>query len=299
MVGTIRESREDRIFQAVIVSVLSVVVLVTVYPLYFVVIASVTDPDVVNAGNVLLYPVRPTLEGYGYIMDYTQLWIGYGNTVFYAVAGALVSTMATFFIAYPLSRKDFSLRKPLTFYILFTMFFYGGLIPTYLVVRSLGLLNTRAIIIILNSVVVWNTMIARTFLQTTVPSELYEAAVMDGCDHFTYMFRILIPTSKAIIVVLLLFYGVAQWNGFFKALIYLKDESLFPLQLVLRQILASTQVTQEMVDALGIDDVNERARTAELVKYGVIIISTLPLLIVYPFLQRFFVKGVMIGSVKG
>lgn len=299
MVGTIRESREDRIFQAVIVSVLSVVVLVTIYPLYFVVIASVTDPDVVNSGNVLLYPVRPTLEGYGYIMDYTQLWIGYGNTVFYAVAGALVSTMATFFIAYPLSRKDFSLRKPLTFYILFTMFFYGGLIPTYLVVRSLGLLNTRAIIIILNSVVVWNTMIARTFLQTTVPSELYEAAVMDGCDHFTYMFRILIPTSKAIIVVLLLFYGVAQWNGFFKALIYLKDESLFPLQLVLRQILASTQVTQEMVDALGIDDVNERARTAELVKYGVIIISTLPLLIVYPFLQRFFVKGVMIGSVKG
>lgn len=299
MVKGMRESRPDKIFQIIVVSFLLLVVFVTMYPLYFVVIASVSDPDVVNSGELTFVPVRPTFEGYGYIFQYRDLWIGYANTVFYAVVGAVFSTTLTFFLAYPLSRKNFSLRKPLTFFVLFTMFFYGGLIPTYLLVRSLGLLNTRAIIIILNSVVVWNTMIARTFLQTTVPKELYEAAVMDGCDHFKYLFRILIPTSQAIIVVLLLFYGVAQWNGFFKALIYLRDESMYPLQLILREILASTQVTQEMVDALNLDDFNERARQAEMVKYGIILISALPLLAVYPFLQRYFVKGVMIGSVKG
>ena len=298
MVGSI--TRSDKLFEVVNGAFLILASLVTIYPLYYIVIASITDPQIINSGTILLYPQNVSWGGYAHILDYGALWTGYANTILYAVAGAVFGTIVTMMFAYGLSQKKFSLRLPLTFLALITMFFNGGLIPTYLTVRSLGLLGTRWPVILVQMIGVWNIMIARTFLANSIPGDLQEAAYMDGCNHFRYFFQIVLPLSRAIIVVLLLFYGVTQWNGFFKALVYLNSESMYPLQLVLKDILASTQVTDAMFDM--VDDVEsllEAQRIADQVKYGVILISALPLLILYPFLQRFFVQGITIGAIKG
>lgn len=298
MVGTL--SRSDRMFAGVNVFFLCLAAAVTIYPLYFVLIASITDPQIINQGEILLYPQGTSFDGYRHILGYRMIWTGYLNTVIYTAAGAILGTAVTMMFAYGIAQRRFRLRVPLTFLALVTMFFNGGLIPTYLTVRGLGMLGTRWPVILVNLIGVWNIMIARTFLKTAIPGDLQEAAYMDGCNHFRYFFQIVIPLSQAILVVLLLFYGVAQWNGFFKALIYLSDEAKYPLQLVLKDILASTQVTDSMYEMVeNLEALQEAQKLADQVKYGVIVISALPLLILYPFLQRYFVQGITIGSVKG
>ena len=292
-----RQSRFDKGFDIVNVLLLGIVMVIVLYPLYFVVIASISNPLEVNAGRVLLFPRDITFKGYQMIFRDQDIMIGYRNTFFYTFLGTFINIILTTFAAYPLSRKDWVGRNLFMTMLMITMFFGGGLIPTYLVMNSLGMVNTIWAMIIPGAVSVYNVIVMRTFLVNSIPYELQEAATVDGASNFGLLFRIIIPLSKPILAVLVLFYGVAHWNAFFNALIYLSNKKLYPLQLVLRSILIQNQVAQDMFgDA---DSLNDRTILAELIMYGLIIVSTLPVLILYPFMQRYFVKGVMIGAVKG
>ncbi|WP_156390162.1 MULTISPECIES: carbohydrate ABC transporter permease [unclassified Paenibacillus] len=291
------KSTADKWFDALNILVLSGFALLILYPLYFVVIASISEPDQIYAGNVWLWPKGITLEGYRRILSDPQIWSGYGNSILYAAASALISVSLTIGAAYPLSRKDFYGRNVFMLFFVFTMFFSGGLIPTYLLVKNLGMVNTIWSVILPSAVDAFGIIIARTFFQSTIPDELREAAFMDGCRNTRFLWSVVIPLSKPIIAVLVLFAVVRQWNGFFDALIYLENEKLYPLQLVLRNILIQSQPIGDMVS--DIDSLLAKQRVSELIKYGVILIAAAPLLILYPFLQRYFVKGVLIGSVKG
>lgn len=291
------KSTADKWFDALNILVLSGFALLILYPLYFVVIASVSEPDQIYAGNVWLWPQGFTLEGYRRILSDPQIWSGYGNSILYAAASALISVSLTIGAAYPLSRKDFYGRNTFMLFFVFTMFFSGGLIPTYLLVKNLGMVNTIWSVILPSAVDAFGIIIARTFFQSTIPDELREAAFMDGCRNTRFLWSVVIPLSKPIIAVLVLFAVVRQWNGFFDALIYLENEKLYPLQLVLRNILIQSQPIGDMIS--DIDSLLAKQRVSELIKYGVILIAAAPLLILYPFLQRYFVKGVLIGSIKG
>ena len=292
-----RQSRFDKGFDIVNILLLFIVMVVILYPLYFVVIASISNPLEVNAGRVLFWPKDITFRGYQMIFRDQDILTGYRNTFFYTFLGTAVNIVLTTFAAYPLSRRDWVGRNFFMTILLITMFFSGGLIPTYLVMNGLGVVNTVWAMIIPGAVSVYNVIVMRTFLTTSIPYELQEAATVDGASNFGLLFRIVLPLSKPILAVLVLFYGVAHWNAFFNALIYISDKRLYPLQLVLRSILIQNQVAQDMFgDA---DSLSDRTVLAELIKYGLIIVSTLPVLILYPFMQRYFVKGVMIGAVKG
>jgi len=224
-----------------------------------------------------------------------KIWISYGNTIFYTLVGTLVNISLTMMLAYPLSRKNFFARKTIFLAVMFTMYFQGGLIPTFLWINKLGIYNTRFVMILLPAINVFNLIIATNFIKNNIPEELYEAASLDGYSHISYFFKIVIPLSQTILVVLVLYYGVSHWNEFMNGLIYLRDEKLYPLQLVLRAILLQNQAT-----GLGdVDSIIEQQKAAELIKYGVIIVSTLPILTVYPFLQKHFTKFAMAGSIKG
>ncbi|NMA85265.1 MAG: carbohydrate ABC transporter permease [Epulopiscium sp.] len=293
----IKRSKEDLIFDIVNYIVLGLALIVVLYPLYFIVIASISNPDAVNNGAVWLKPVGVTWEGYRRIFQDSRIWLGYRNTIAYTVVGTLINISLTMMIAYPLSRKDFSGRGFLMMFLLITMYFNGGLIPTYLVVKKLHLVDNWWVMVILGAVSVYNVIIARTFLQNNIPDELYEAASIDGCSHFVFFIKIVLPLSKAIIAVLTLYYGIAHWNEFMRALIYLRDEKLYSLQIILRSILVQNMSQDQMMS--DIDNLSEMERIGELIKYGVIIVASLPVLVLYPFLQKYFVQGVMIGSVKG
>lgn len=291
-----KRSRNDMIFDIINYMILGVILLTVLYPLYFIVIASLSEPIYVQAGKVFLFPKGFNLEGYAEIFNNRQVWVGYGNTIFYSVVGVFFSVVLTMLTAYPLSRKDFKGKGIMMGFLMFTMYFNGGLIPTYMLVKKLGLLDTYSIIILLGVINVFNVIIARTFLASTIPEEVYEASVIDGCTHFKYFIMIVMPLSKALIAVLTLYYGIALWNDYFKGLIYLKDPNKYPLQMVLKNIFQqSTNIDVGMDDA----ELINRQRLQELMKYGLIIVSTGPVLILYPFLQKYFVKGAMIGSVKG
>lgn len=292
-----RKSKEDMIFDIINYTVLAIVCLVVLYPLYFMVIASFSDPSLVAIGKVWLLPKKITLEGYNRIFSDKSIWIGYTNSLLYAGAGAVVSVCMTITGAYPLSRKDFYGRNFFMAVFLVTMFFGGGLIPTYLLVKNLHMTNTIWAMIIPGAVSVWNLIIARTFFQTSIPEELREAASIDGCSDFNFFTRIVIPLSKPIIAVIALYTIVGQWNGFFDALIYLSKEKKYPLQLILRNILIQAEPEKGML--VDVETLMAKQRAKELIKYGVIIVSSIPLLIIYPFIQKYFVKGVMIGSIKG
>ncbi len=295
--SVVASSKQDRIFDVFNYCILTIVLLLVLYPLYFISIASISNPDLVNTGKVLLLPKDISFIGYERILNNTRLWLSYRNTILYTVLGTSINLSLTLPAAYALSRKNLDGRNILMALLVFTMLFGGGLIPTYLLVRSLNMVNTIWAMVIPNAVGVWNVIIARTFFQTTIPDELLDAAVVDGCSNTRFFIQIVLPLSKAIIGVLALFYGVGHWNSFFNALIYLRDFKLFPLQIVLRDILVSAQLQSDMmVDA---ETLAEQLRTADTIKYGVIIVSTLPILMFYPFIQRYFVKGVMIGSIKG
>ncbi|MEH7332569.1 carbohydrate ABC transporter permease [Neobacillus drentensis] len=291
------KSKEDKIFDVVNTIFLTLICLAVLYPLYFVVIASISNPDMVYNGEVWFFPKDITFEGYKRIFSDPKIWIGYKNTVVYTVIGTVVQVSLTLMAAYALSRKDFYGRTFFMMMILFTMFFNGGLIPTYLVVKQLGMLNTIWAMILPKAVAVWNLIVARSFFEENIPNELLEAGKIDGCSNTKFFLKVVLPLSKPIIAVMVLFYAVGQWNSYFDALIYLNDESLYPLQLILRNILTQNQLSIKMLSDL--DSLAAQQQVGEIIKYGIIIVGALPLLIVYPFVQKHFVKGVLIGGVKG
>ncbi len=288
----------DLIFDICVYIICALVFLIIAYPLYFVIIASVSDSTLVSTGKVLLFPKGFSLFGYQEIFQDSRIWVGYKNTMIYSLLGTLVNLLLTIPAAYVLSRQEFRARRFLMFFFVFTMFFNGGLIPTYLLMKDLQLIDTMWVFIIPFSVNVFNLIITRTFFESNIPKELYEAAQIDGCSHFTFFIKIVLPLSKAVISVIGLYYLVWHWNDFFTGLIYVRDYSLQPLQIVLRDILISNQVFAEGAGSGGAAG-GYAQKYADQIKYGVIIVSTLPILIVYPFIQKYFEKGVMIGSVKG
>ena len=292
----IRVSMADRVFDILNYIILTLCLLIVAYPLYFIVIASVSDPTAVYAGKVILWPSRFTLEGYQRILDYESFFTGYRNTVIYTVVGTAINVLITIPGAYALSRKDLVGRNIIMMGVTFTMIFSGGLIPTYLLVISLNLYNTMWALILPVAVSAWNLIVARTFFQETIPDELLEAATLDGAGNTQFFLRVVLPLSKSIIAVMILFYAVNHWNSYFNALIYLKSADKYPLQLVLRNILFENSLGDMVEDA---STLALQQRLGDLIKYGIIIASSLPLLILYPFLQRFFIQGVMIGAVKG
>ena len=275
-----RQSRGDKIFNVINGLLIAVVLIMIIYPLWFVIIASVSDPAKVLGGQVILMPRKFTLEGYRMVFRDPMIMTGYRNTLFYTVTGTAINLVMTILAAYPLSRKDWVGRGFFMGVLMFTMFFSGGIIPTYLMMNSLGMINTVWAMILPGAVSVYNTIIMRTFFVNSIPPELQEAAQVDGCSNTRLLLQIVLPLSKQILAVMVLFYGVAHWNAFFNALIYLTESKRYPLQLVLRSILIQNTA-------------------AETIKYALIIVSTLPMMILYPFLQRFFEKGVMVGAVKG
>ncbi len=290
-------TKSDIVFDWVNNIILTIILLLVLYPLYFVAIASISDPVLVSGGEVWFVPRKVTFEGYGRVFNDPNIISGYKNSLVYAISGTSINLAMTLTAAYALSRKNLIGRNVISFFLAFTMFFSGGMIPTFLIVNNLGMVNKIWAMIIPNAVGVWNIIIARTFLQTSIPRELYESATIDGCSHTKFFTSIVLPLSKALIAILILFYGVGHWNSFFNALIYLRDTKLFPLQLVLRGILIQNQMELSMVKDQ--DLLAERQNIAEIIKYSLIIIASLPLLVLYPFLQKYFVKGVMIGSLKG
>ncbi|MBT2759075.1 carbohydrate ABC transporter permease [Mesobacillus foraminis] len=292
------KSTSDLIFDMVIFVLCAFVFLIVAYPLYFVIIASVSDSTLVSTGQVTLYPKGFSLFGYKEIFNDSRIWVGYKNTIIYTVLGTAVNLLFTLPAAYVLSRPEFKARRALMFIFVFTMFFNGGLIPTYLLIKELGLTNSMWVFILPFSVNVFNLIITRTFFETSLPKELFEAAQMDGCSHFQFFGKIALPLSKAVISVVGLYYLVGHWNDFFTGLIYIRDYSLQPLQIVLRDILLANQVFAEGAGSGGAAG-GYAQKYADQIKYGVIIVSTLPILLVYPFIQKYFEKGVMIGSVKG
>ncbi|MDL2233729.1 carbohydrate ABC transporter permease [Ruminococcaceae bacterium OttesenSCG-928-L11] len=293
----IRASWDNTIFHIINTVFLVLMILVVIFPLLYVISMSLSSVEAVSTGKVYLFPVDITLQAYRTIATTKSILVGMSNTVFYAVVGTLLNVTLTILCAYPLSRNNLPGRKFLLWIFTFTMMFGGGMIPTYLTVRSLGLINTRAALIIPSAMNVWNMVIARTFFINTIPDELIEAAEIDGAHDGQVFFRIVIPNSVTILAVISLFYAVGHWNQYFDAMIYLNKPELYNPQLVLRTIIASTQAMLEQTGSLI--DAAKAADQAEVLKYAVIVFASLPIMIVYPFIQRFFIKGVMVGSLKG
>ncbi|MFD0868645.1 Inner membrane ABC transporter permease protein ycjP [Chlamydia abortus] len=290
-------SRGDKIFDFVNTLLLIVLTIVVLYPLVFVLSASISSPNAVVKGELWLLPKDITFVGYQRIFENNDIITGYRNTIFYTLLGTAINLVMTTCAAYPLSRRDFKGRNVITAFIVFTMFFSGGLIPVYLLVKNLGMLNTFWALVIPNAVSVWNIVIMRTFFQSSIPYEIQEAASIDGCNNFQILFRVVLPLSMPIIAVMILFYAVGHWNAFFNALIYLTDRAKYPLQLVLREILIQGQM-QDMID-MADDSLAKKVMEVEAIKYAVVVVANLPVLALYPFLQKYFVKGVMIGALKG
>ncbi|MFV0399149.1 MAG: carbohydrate ABC transporter permease [Oscillospiraceae bacterium] len=295
----IKASSQDRAFFAFNNVLLILAFLLVTYPLIYVVACSFSSSRAVVSGQVFLWPVEPTLIGYQRIFENKLIMSGYANSIFYTIAGTLYSLVLTLTCAFSLSRSDFCLRKPLMGIFAFTMLFSGGLIPSYLLVSNLGLINTRLAMILPTGLSVYNLIVTRTFFENTIPNELLDAARVDGCSDFRFFGSIVLPLSKAIIAVMALFYAVGIWNSYFNAMIYLTDEKLFPLQIILRQILVQNKVDVSMLSASSAADISSKQSLSELLKYALIVVSSVPMMIIYPFVQKYFVKGVMIGAVKG
>lgn len=291
------ESRGDRWVMTSIYIFLGVISLIVLYPIYFVTIASLSNPEDVMLGKVWLWPMDLSLVGYERIFENNELMQGYLNTILYTFFGTALNVVMTIAAAYPLSRQDFRGRNVFTIMIVFTMFFSGGMIPTYLLIKDLGMLDTFWTIILPTAVSVWNILIMRTFFQSSIPKELQEAAFLDGCSNMKLLVRIVLPLSGPVLAVMILFYAVGHWNSYFNALIYLSDRDKYPLQLFLREILIQDQM-QSMVD-LGSDTYSKSLMEVEAIKYAAVIVTNLPMLLLYPFLQKYFIKGVMIGAIKG
>ncbi|GAB2541059.1 carbohydrate ABC transporter permease [Gracilibacillus alcaliphilus] len=292
-----RKFSSDKWFDIAVVMLSAFILIIVLYPLIFVVSASFSNPEKVMNGEMWLFPVDFTLDAYTEILKNGSVWNGYKNTLIYTIGGTFINIILTTLAAYPLSRRDLPGRNLFMFIITFTMFFNGGLIPTFLIVQGLGLVDTIWAMMIPNAIATYNLIVMRTYFQSSIPWEIQESAMMDGCNNIHMLWKIILPLSKPILAVMILFYAVGHWNAFFNALIYLRDDALYPLQLVLREILLVTQASAtEGLDSFGLGD---KLLLGESIKYALIIVASLPVLIMYPFVQKHFVKGVMIGSIKG
>lgn len=288
----------DTLFDIVNYSILILIVITILYPLYFIIIASISDPAMVGSGRVLFWPKGINFEGYKAIFRDRIIISGYRNSLIYMLLGTFINMFVTIPAGYSLSRKDLVGRDLIMFVFAFTMFFSGGLIPTYLIVRNLRMTNTIWAMVIPNAMSVYNMIISRTFFRANIPDEMLEATQIEGCSNIRFFITIALPLSKALLAVIALFYGVSHWNAFFNAMIYLNKEELYPIQLVLRNILLENQARQEMMRDV-LENLSTAEQKAELIKYGMIIVASVPVLMMYPFAQKFFIKGVMIGAIKG
>ena len=291
----VRSSRTDRLFYAINCVFLGLLALIILYPLYFIIIAAISDPDAVLAGEVVLYPVKVTLSGFQKILERTDVWRGYLNTIIYTVLTVVISLVVTIPAGWALSRKTLLGKKLFMIYFIIPMFFGGGLIPFYNVMSSLGLVNTIWAVILPSVLSVWNLFMTRTFFESSIPDGLVEPARIDGAGEFRTFFSLVLPLSKAIIAVMALYYAVGQWNSYFNAMIFLQDENLYPLQLVLKEILIASEST---MGGSG-ETILEQYRLANQIKYVSVIVSSAPVILLYPFVQKYFAHGVMIGSLKG
>lgn len=289
----------DKIFDAVNYTLLTAILIVVLYPLIFVVSASFSNPIDVSAGNVWLLPKGFNLEGYKSVLEYKMVWVGYANTIFYTVVGTCLNLVLTLITAYALSRRDLIGRNIFTLIFAFTMYFGGGLVPTFLVMKTYGLLDTRASMLFLGAISMYNVIITRTYFTNSIPWELQEAAFLDGCSDIQLFLRVIIPLSPPIIAVMALYYAVGHWNSYFNAMIYLTDRTKMSLQVFLREVLILNQTIDMSADAEELMLMAERLKLAMILKYCLIVVASVPILIVYPFVQRFFVKGIMIGAIKG
>ncbi|MGO4545825.1 carbohydrate ABC transporter permease [Paenibacillus sp. 2TAB23] len=302
MISAVKETGKDKLFLAFNYIYVLVAFIIVAYPVIYMISASISDPKLVGSGEMWLLPKGITFEGYERVFQNASIWRGYGNTILYTVVGTAINLFVTLPAAYALSRKDFAGRNFFMGMFMVTMFFGGGLVPSYLLIKELGMVDTIWAIVIPSAASIWNIIVARTFFQSSIPKELQEAAQIDGCSNIRLFMKIILPLSMPIIAVMALFYGVGNWNSYFSALIYLNDAAKYPLQLVLRQILVLQEMSAQgggAIDASTASALNSKAEIAALVKYSVIIVATAPIIAVYPFLQRYFVQGVMIGSVKG
>lgn len=290
-------SRSDKLFYIAVTGILTLFFLAVLYPCIFVISASFSSGAAVQSGKVVLFPVDFSLEGYKTVFNTPSIWVGFRNSLFYTVLGTCISVTLTMTAAYCLSRKDVPGGKGLMLLFTFTMFFNGGMIPTYLLVRQLKLINTVWALLLPGAIGVYYLIIARTFIRNSIPTELMEASMIDGCSDITYYVRIVLPLSKAVLAVLVLFYAVGYWNTYFNAMIYLNNRNLYPLTIFLREILLADQIDPSTVTDPELQA--KIAQTAGVIKYALIVITMVPIMLIYPFIQKHFVKGVMIGSVKG
>jgi multiple sugar transport system permease protein/putative aldouronate transport system permease protein len=290
-------ARGDMVYYFIAYTVVVFLVLIVLYPMVYIVSASFSAAGAVNAGRVWLFPVNPSLYNYKMVLQYKSVYLGYRNTLFYTFAGTVVNVIITVICAYPLSRKDLFGRGFFTFLFTFTMIFSGGMIPSYILMRNLKLINTVWVMIIPGAINVTNMIVTRTYFQSSIPGELLEASKLDGCSDAQYFFKVLLPLSHSVIAVITLFYAVGHWNAYFSAFLYLSDRNLYPLQLFLRQILVQNQFSGEILEDPEMAE--QLLGIQEVLKYAIIVLSTAPLMCFYPFAQKHFVKGVMIGSLKG
>lgn len=293
----IRTSNGDRVLDTVFTIILAIYLLILIYPLVFVLSSSFSSGDAVSNGQVLLWPVNFSLEGYKLVFENKEIWRAYGNTIFYTVAGTMLSLFLTILAAYPMSRRNFQGKGFFGILFMIPMFFSGGLIPTYILATNLKIVGTRWPMILMNALNIYNMIIMRTFFQNTVPEDLYEAAKLDGSSDIQYLLRILLPLSKPVISVICMYYAVAIWNNYFTGMIYVRTQEFMPLQNILRQILNSVKIDLSTVQDPQM--IAQNQYLANVMKYALVVVSTVPILTVYPFIQKYFTKGVMIGSVKG
>lgn len=294
-----RLSRGDKIFNGFNMILVGIFTLVILYPLLFVVFASLSDPRHIFDQVLLLWPRGFTLEGYKRVFANGDIWMGFKNAVIYTALGTAVNVIMTTLAAYPLSRRDFRGRNVITMLFTFTMFFSGGLIPTYIVNEGLGIVNTMWVMIIPGAVSVYNMIIMRTYFQQNIPIELEESAFIDGATDIQLLLKVVLPLSTPIIAVMMMFYGVGRWNGYFDAMIYLSDRSLFPLQLILREILVQNQMGDAANQAMMSVNQSEVSALKQSIKYAVVVVSSVPVLLFYPVVSKYFEKGIMIGAIKG
>lgn len=293
----VKESREDQIFYFVVNVILWIVFALIAVPLLYVLAASFSSASAVVEGKVYLWPVDFSLAGYKAVFENSSIVRSFCNSVFYVVLGTAINVALTVCAAYPLSRRDMPGGNLIMMLFSFTMIFSGGMIPTYMLMSNLHLLNTVWAMVIPGAISVYNMIITRTFFRSNIPNELLEASQIDGCSDFVFFVRMVLPLSKAIIAVITLYYAIAHWNDYFNAFLYLTNKKLFPLQIILREILIVNQVNGDMI--MDAELMEAKEGLSELLKYSLIVVSVVPVLIIYPFVQRYFVKGVMIGSIKG
>lgn len=292
-----RMSHGDRVFQWVVGTILILMGAITLYPIYYVLIASVSDPMMVASGQVILFPRSISTEAYQKLWGDIRIWLGYRNSLFYTFVGTALDLCVTLPAGYALSRRNLFGRKLVMLYFVFTMYFSGGLIPTYIVIRQLGLINKIWALLLPNIVSVFNLVIVRSFFESTIPDALYEASLIDGCKHFRFFFQVVLPISPAIIAVMALYYGLAHWNAYFEPMIYISNEQLQTLQVIMKSVTATPDYTTS--ENITPEQLTELIRSKALIKYAIVVVASMPMLILYPFVQRFFIQGVMIGAVKG